>query len=79
MPRIDDTLDALSGAKYFASLDLIQGYHQIELTENSKHKTAFIAPRCTPSHWEYNYIPFGIQGGPGTLQQLMDLVLKNLE
>ena len=79
LPRIDDTLDTLSGAKYFASLDLIQVYHQIELTEAAKPKTAFIAPRCNPSHWEYNYMPFGIQGGPGTFQRLMDLVLQNLE
>ena len=31
LPRIDDTLNALSCAKYFCTLDLIQGYHQVEL------------------------------------------------
>ena len=49
LPRIDDTLDALSGAKYFCTLDLIQGYHHVELTEDSKEKTAFHAPYCNPS------------------------------
>ena len=49
LPRIDDTLDALAGAKLFCTLDLIQGYHQVELEEGSKHKTAFHAPYCNPS------------------------------
>ena len=33
IPRIDDTLDALGGAKYFCTLDLLRGYNQVELTE----------------------------------------------
>ena len=44
LPRIDDTLDALSSAKYFCTLDLVQGYHQVELEESSKEKTSFYAP-----------------------------------
>ena len=44
LPRIDDTLDALAGAKFFCTLDLTQGYHQVELEEESKHKTACHAP-----------------------------------
>ena len=79
LPRIDDTLDALSHAKYFATLDLIAGYHQIELTDEAKPKTAFVTPRITPSHWEYNFMPFGVQGGPSTFQRLMDKLLHGLE
>ena len=79
LPRIDDTLDALSHAQYFCTLDLIQGYHQVELTESSKPKTAFVTPRLSPNHWEYNYMPFGVQGGPSTFQKLMDRILRGLE
>ena len=32
LPRIDDTIDSLSRAKFFCSLDIIQGYHHIELS-----------------------------------------------
>ena len=79
LPRIDDTLDALSGAKYFCTLDMIQGYHQVELTEESKPKTAFHAPYCNPSQWEYNYMPFGLIKAPRTFQRLMDRVIQGLE
>lgn len=79
LPRIDDTIDSLGDAELYCSLDLIQGYHQVELTEESKKKTAFIAPHVSPSHWEYNYMPFGIQGGPATFQRLMDILLAGLE
>ena len=68
IPRIDDTLDAPGGAKYFCTLDLIWGYHAIELTEESKPKTAFHAPYCNPSQWEYNYMPFGLVRAPRTFQ-----------
>ena len=79
LPRIDDTLDALSDAKYFCTLDLTQGYHQVELDEESKQKTAFHAPQCNPPQWEYNYMPFGLIKAPRTFQRLMDKVIQGLE
>ena len=79
LPRIDDTLDALGGAKYFCTLDLLQGYHQVGLTESSKVKTAFLTPHMSPSLWEYTCMPFGITGGPATFQRLMDKLLAGME
>ena len=78
IPRIDDTLDALSGARYFCTLDLAQGYHQVELSESSKTKTAFITPHMTPSLWEFTCMPFGITGGPATFQRVMDRLLTGM-
>ena len=79
LPRIDDTIDALANAKYFSTLDLIQGYHQVELTERSKEKTAFHAPQVNPSHWEYVFMPFGLVRAPRTFQRLIDRVIRGLE
>ena len=79
IPRIDDTLEALGGAQLFCTLDLLQGYHQVELTEDCRHKTAFLTPHMTPSLWEFICMPFGITGGPSTFQRLMDAVLKGLQ
>ena len=79
IPRIDDTLDALGGAQLFCTLDLLQGYHQVQLTEECRHKTAFLTPHMTPNLWEFVCMPFGITGGPSTFQRLMDSLLQGLE
>ena len=39
LPRVDDTLEPLSGSKWFSTLDLICGYWQVEIEEKDRHKT----------------------------------------
>ena len=41
LPRIDDTIDSLAGAKWFSTLDLKSGYWQVQLSDEAKCKTAF--------------------------------------
>lgn len=41
IPRVEDTLHLLSGAKYVSKLDLRCGYWQFEIEESEKNKTAF--------------------------------------
>ena len=42
LPRIDDSLDLLSGMKYFSTLDLATGYWQVNMSPDSREKTAFV-------------------------------------
>ncbi|GBN73387.1 Transposon Ty3-I Gag-Pol polyprotein [Araneus ventricosus] len=42
LPRIDDALDCLSGAKIFSMMDLKSGYWQIEIDDKDREKTAFV-------------------------------------
>jgi hypothetical protein len=44
LSRIDDTIDALSGAKYFSTVDLKSGYYQIPVAKEDRPKTAFSFP-----------------------------------
>lgn len=41
LPRIDNTLEALSGSEWFSTLDLKPGYWQVELAEEDQEKSAF--------------------------------------
>lgn len=75
LPRIDETLEALSGATVFTSLDLAAGYWQIPIAEEDRPKTAFVAQSGL---YEYNVLPFGLSNGPATFQRTMDIVLSGL-
>jgi hypothetical protein len=41
LPRIEEILENLSGNSYFTVLDAKSGYHQIEIAEDHKERTAF--------------------------------------
>ena len=75
LPRIDDTLDALSGSRWFSTLDLKSGYHQVALAEADKSKTAFSAGN---NLWQWRVMPFGLSNAPATFERLMDSVLAGM-
>ena len=76
LPRIDDLLDALHGAKWFSTLDLKSGYWQVPITEQDKAKTAFRT--SSGQLFESNQVPFGLCNAPATFSRLMDRVLAGL-
>ena len=41
---IQTIFDGLKGKKFFTQVDLASGYHQVEIAENEKYKTAFRDP-----------------------------------
>ena len=76
LPRIDDTLDTLSGSQWFSTLDLLSGYWQVEVAEEDREKTAFATQSGL---FEFKVMPFGLCNAPATFQRLMDLVLAGVQ
>ena len=76
IPRVEDTLHLLAGAKYFTKLDLRSGYWQVELEESDKHKTAFQVG--TLGFYEFHRMPFGLCNAPATFQRLMERCMGEL-
>ena len=69
LPRIDDLIDRMSGAKCFSSIDLASGYHQILIAPEDVPKTAFSTPF---GHYQFKVLSFGLTNAPATFQYAMN-------
>jgi hypothetical protein len=75
LPDITEILDQLGQSKYFSCLDMVMGYHQTELKEEDREKTAFSTKN---GHWAYKRLPFGLKTAPATFQRMINNVLCGL-
>ncbi len=75
IPRIQDTLDSLSGSSWFSVLDQGKAYHQGFLDEESRPLTAFVTPWGL---FQWNRIPFGLSSAPAEIQRNMETCLEDL-
>ena len=76
LPRIDDSLDALSGSKWWSCLDMKSGYWQVDIAEQDRHLTAFSIPGG--EQWQWRKLAFGLCNAPSTFTRLMQLVFSGL-
>ena len=75
LPRIDDSLFALSRAKWFSTLDLASGYWQVLMDPASRGKAAFVT---TSGLYEWTVMPFGLTSSPSMFERLTELILVGL-
>lgn len=73
LPNIDDIIAETGGCRMFSTVDLLKGFWQQPLTEDTKKFSAFVTPFGT---FEYNVNPFGWKNSPKYFQKMMDEVLQ---
>ena len=75
LPNIQANLNKLGKAHWFTAVDLLMGFHQCELEEEAKIKTAFGTPwgqMC------YTRMPMGLTSSPSAFMRLVDAALRGL-
>ena len=75
LSRIETCTDSLGGSKVFSSIDLLLGYWQAAIDQESADKTAFVTRKGT---FRFKVLGFGLTNAPALFQRLMDLVLAGL-
>ena len=75
LPRIDDIFSSLNGSRLFSTIDLNNGYFQVNLKEGDRHKSAFTTDE---GRYEFLKCPFGIRNAPNLFARLMNMALSDL-
>lgn len=75
LPVLDDILPKLSGAKIFSTYDLKNGYHHLELDEESSHLTTFATPF---GRYRWIRLPFGLNVSSEIFQKRLCQALEGL-
>lgn len=76
LPRVEDCVDHVGGARFVTKLDLLKGYWQVPLTRRAQEISAFVTP---DAFLQYTVMPFGVRNAPATFQRLVNTVLSGLE
>lgn len=74
VPNLVDSIFGLKGTNYFTRLDLVRGYYQLPIDEESRPVTAFSTQR---NHWQFKRLSFGLRNAPAAFQREIQAVLSS--
>ena len=75
IPKMEDITTELYGATHFSKIDLREGYHQIELGEESRHITTFATHERI---YRYKRLIYGVNSGFEAFQKQIKLVISGI-
>lgn len=67
--QVSDLFNSLRGKRYYATLDCTEGFLQIHVAKENRHKLAFITPFGS---YQYKRVPFGFTNSPAKFQRIMN-------
>ena len=76
LPRMQETMESMVGARFFSSMDLKSGFWQVKMSEESRQYTAFTVGSL--GVYEFLWMPYGLCNAPATFQRLMQNCLGEL-
>ena len=76
IPTAEELLQDLNGRTLFSKIDLKWGFHQIFLSQKSRHITTFVTHRGL---YRYKRLMFGVTSAPEKYQQVIRDVLRDCE
>ena len=76
LPRMQETMESMVGARFFSSMDLKSGFWQVRMSEKSWQYTAFTEGSL--GVYEFLQMPYRLCNAPATFQRLMQNCLGEL-
>ncbi|MGI4793839.1 MAG: RNase H-like domain-containing protein, partial [Janthinobacterium lividum] len=73
LPLVQTVFDQLAGMRFFSKMDLLKGFNQIPVDENSRELMAVSTPAGL---YQPTVMPFGVKNAPGSFQREMRRVLR---
>ncbi|XP_055591263.1 uncharacterized protein LOC129743302 [Uranotaenia lowii] len=73
--RVEEELHQLTGKRVFTLLDMMSGYLQIGVAEESRKYTAFVTP---DGHYQFKRVPFGLSNSVSVFCRAMSKVVRPL-
>ena len=70
---VSECVYSMHGMKMFTKMDLVRGYYQMPVTEDSRPVTAFSTAK---KHYQFRNLSFGLANAPAAFQRAMNVVLS---